>query len=45
MRGPCLVDRVDSVVTASTDRTRLVKAETASDPEELAQITPNRDAT
>jgi hypothetical protein len=44
MGGPRPVDRVESVVTASTDRTRPVKAETTSDQEELAQITPNRDA-
>jgi hypothetical protein len=45
MGGPRPVDRVESAVTASTDRTRPVKAETASDQEELAQITPNHDAT
>jgi hypothetical protein len=41
---PCPVDRVESTVTASTDRTCPVKAETASDQEEKAQISLNRDA-
>jgi hypothetical protein len=45
MGGPRLVDRIESAVTASTDRTRPVKAETASDQEEMAQKTSNRDAT
>jgi hypothetical protein len=45
MGGSRPVDRVESVVTASTDRMRPVKAETTSNQEELAQITPNRDAT
>jgi hypothetical protein len=36
MGGPRPVDRVESAVTTSTDRTRLVKAETASDQEEFA---------
>jgi hypothetical protein len=45
MGGPCLVDRVESAVTASTDRTHPVKAETVSDQEELAQKTSNHDAT
>jgi hypothetical protein len=45
MGGLRPVDRVESVVTTSTGRTRPVKAETASDQEELAQITLNRDAT
>jgi hypothetical protein len=30
MGGPRLVDRIESAVTASTDQTRLVKAETVS---------------
>jgi hypothetical protein len=45
MGGPRPVDRVESAVTASTDRTRLIKAETASDQEEMAQKTSNCDAT
>jgi hypothetical protein len=45
MGGPHLVDRIEYAVTASTDRTRPVKAETASDQEEKAQKTSNRDAT
>jgi hypothetical protein len=45
MGGPRSIDHVESVVTASTDRTRLVKAETTFDQEELAQKTSNRDAT
>jgi hypothetical protein len=45
MGGPRPVDHVESAVTISTDRMHLAKAETASDQEELAQITSNRDAT
>jgi hypothetical protein len=45
MEGTRLVDRIESAVTASTDRTRPVKAETASDQEEMAQKTLNRDVT
>jgi hypothetical protein len=45
MGGPRPVDCVESTMTANTDRTRPVKVETTSDQEELAQITPNHDAT
>jgi hypothetical protein len=45
MGEPRPVDHIDSVVTASTDRTRPVKAETASGREEKAQKTLNHDAT
>jgi hypothetical protein len=45
MGGPRLVDHIESTVTASTDQTRPIKAETASDQEEMAQKTLNRDAT
>jgi hypothetical protein len=36
MGGPRPVDRIESTVTASTDRTRPVKAETVSGREEMA---------
>jgi hypothetical protein len=45
MGGPHPVDRVESAMTANTDQTCLVKAEIASDQEELAQITLNHVAT
>jgi hypothetical protein len=45
MGGPRPVDRIDSAMTSSTDRTRPVKAETASGQEEMAQKTLNHDAT
>jgi hypothetical protein len=45
MGEPRPVDRIDSAVTASTDRTCPVKAETASGREKRAQTTSNRDAT
>jgi hypothetical protein len=45
MGGPRPVDRVETAVTTSTDRTRPVKAETTFDQEEMAQKTSNRDAT
>jgi hypothetical protein len=45
MGGPRPVDHVESTMTVSTDQTRPIKAETACDQEELAQITPNHDTT
>jgi hypothetical protein len=45
MGEPRPVDRNDLAVTASTDRTRPVKAETASGREEMARKTSNHDAT
>jgi hypothetical protein len=45
MGGPRLIDHVESAMTASTDRTRPVKAEAMSDQEVKAQKTSNRDAT
>jgi hypothetical protein len=45
MGGPRPVDRIESAVTASIDWMRPVKAETASDQEEMAQKTSNHDAT
>jgi hypothetical protein len=45
MGGPRSVDRIESAVTASTDRTHPVKAETVSSREEMDQKTSNRDST
>jgi hypothetical protein len=45
MGGPRPVDRIESAVTANTDRMHPIKAETASGRKEMAQTTLNRDAT
>jgi hypothetical protein len=45
MGEPRSVDRNDLAVIASTDQTHLVKAETVSGREEMAQKTSNHDVT